>query len=445
MPPTVAFDKSRQAKKEKKSSHKEELVLKRGSVRVLSEDHLELAAIGMESEFKVMLDEVEVRPEDIFGSPKAFIRGELMHRVGTSYHLPTGGAVYFDTGVIEVATPVIEIDRGCAARCGRSLWEAILFLRAELDEWEKINHRKIRLVGFSTHYNISFELPHHEQGINRTVKKLALLLTYILPFPVMILAANKRSTGIGVRPRGNRIEITADFTPSASLMIATATLITGIVRAVMKWPSFDLEMLREKSLYPIDHFKPMPHTSRKGWLARYDCYDVNPFTTDIDAHVWTLRDGKRSANPEVHSLREIALRIFSHFYRDIARISDPFTFRLISSVLNGHAPSLLELNDRPAEYEHVGKLCKWDNLFSDKKLSRSRYERVLIHAITGDQLSIQGEMFTPVGMKGWSRVVFRREQDGSRHIFSIDYLVTHLEQWARGIEAEDYTSRKRAA
>ena len=37
---------------------------------------------------------------------------------GTSYHLPTGGAVYFDTGVIEVATPVIEIERGCARACG---------------------------------------------------------------------------------------------------------------------------------------------------------------------------------------------------------------------------------------------------------------------------------------------------------------------------------------
>ncbi len=29
----------------------------------------------------------------------------------------------------------------------------------------------------------------------------------------MLVGANRRSTGIGVRPRGNRIEITADFTP----------------------------------------------------------------------------------------------------------------------------------------------------------------------------------------------------------------------------------------
>src|SRR5690606_17435762 len=88
-----------------------------------------LAAMGMEAEFALVVDGEQKRPEDVLGSPRNFIRGDLMHRQGTSYHLPTGGAVYFDTGVIEVATPVIEIERGCAARAGRSLWEAIRFVR----------------------------------------------------------------------------------------------------------------------------------------------------------------------------------------------------------------------------------------------------------------------------------------------------------------------------
>ena len=68
---------------------------------------LQLAAIGMEAEFQVAVDGELVRPEDVFGDPRAFVRGDLMHRTGTSYHLPTGSAVYFDTGVIEVATPII--------------------------------------------------------------------------------------------------------------------------------------------------------------------------------------------------------------------------------------------------------------------------------------------------------------------------------------------------
>src|SRR3954466_10586394 len=115
-------------------------------------ERLRLAAMGLEAECSLMLDDQPTRPEALFGSPRDFIRGELMHRQGTSYHLPTGGAVYFDTGVIEVATPAVEIERSCAARCGRSLWEGILFLRQELDDWEKKNRKQVRLAGFSTHY-----------------------------------------------------------------------------------------------------------------------------------------------------------------------------------------------------------------------------------------------------------------------------------------------------
>jgi len=83
---------------------------------------LRLAAVGLEAELSLYIDDVPQKPEAVFGSPRAFIRGDLMHRVGTSYQLPTGAAVYFDTGVIEIATPLIELERGCIARAGRSLW-----------------------------------------------------------------------------------------------------------------------------------------------------------------------------------------------------------------------------------------------------------------------------------------------------------------------------------
>ena len=103
---------------------------------------LRLAAMGMEAEFALAMRDQPTKPEDVFGSPRDFIRGELMHRVGTSYHLPTAGAIYFDTGVIEIATPAIEIERGCAARAGRSLWESIHFVRDELDAWDRWNYAR---------------------------------------------------------------------------------------------------------------------------------------------------------------------------------------------------------------------------------------------------------------------------------------------------------------
>ena len=77
------------------------------------------------------------KPEHIFKNPQRIVRERMIPRTGRSFHMPSGGAIYFDTGVIEVATPIIEIERGCCVRAGRSLWEQIEFLRGELDAWEK--------------------------------------------------------------------------------------------------------------------------------------------------------------------------------------------------------------------------------------------------------------------------------------------------------------------
>ena len=396
-----------------------------GAKHTTAAERLALAAIGMEAEFSLTIDDRPVRPERVFGTPRAFIREALMHRTGTSYHLPTGGAVYFDTGVIEVATPPVEIERGCAARAGRSLWEAILFLRHELDAWERRTRRDVRLVGFSAHYNISFELPAHEQGASRTVEKLARLLAHVLPAPVMLLATNRRSTGVGVRPRGNRIEVTVDFTPSPALMIATGTVITGIARAVMAWPSYDLDALERSGLPLLEDFEPIPHTTRQGWLAHETSYPASPFRADVDAPLWRVHDGRQM------SLREIAGQTARRFWPAIRRVADPFTLRLIGAVLAGRAPSLLELPDRPPEYEDVGRLCRWEDLFPECELPRSRYERVLIHAIRGERLRLHGRWYTPVGMRGWSHVVFRRDGSAHTHTFPLDFLLSHLDRWGK--------------
>ena len=70
---------------------------------------LQMPGIGMESEFNVWLDEVEIDPKAYFQHPSAFIDRPLLPREKSSLQLPTGGAVYFDRGVIEVVTPVIEL------------------------------------------------------------------------------------------------------------------------------------------------------------------------------------------------------------------------------------------------------------------------------------------------------------------------------------------------
>lgn len=384
-----------------------------------------LPAIGLEAEFMTVVDGVPQRPEDVFGSPRHVVRGPLVYRTGRSYHLPTGGALYFDTGVMEIATPMIEIARGCGARGTRSLWENLGFLRNELDAWEIANDRTVRLVGFSAHYNVSFDVPSSERRNGRSIEQLAYLLTYVLATPVMLLAANRRSTGVGARPRGNRIEITADFTPDAALMAATATLIVGIVRAVMTWPDYSLGQLAAHDIPVVRGFVPVPHSSRKGWVAKHSCFPANPFTADVDGDRWTLRSGERM------SLREMAGRTTRHFWSSIRALGDPLSLQLIAAVMRGRAPSLLELDDRPAAYDDVGRLCTWNDLFPLTLLPRSRYERVLGHAIAGRRVRIDGTWHKPVGVRGWTHVVLRREHDGARRVCSLDELLMHLDAWDR--------------
>jgi hypothetical protein len=314
---------------------------------------LKMPGIGMESEFNVYLDGVEINPEPYWKHPSAFIDRPLLKREKSSLQLPTGGAVYFDRGVIEVVTPVIELAPHCTARMVRNLWEQIGFIREQLTKWGKANSHDIRLKAYSSHYNISYEIPKSRQNRQRNVKTLALLLAYLLPAPVMVVGANRRSTGVGVRPRGNRIEITVDFTPDPGLMIATATLIVGIVREAMSWPSYDLSLLEKLRIPIIAGVTPGKHTTRKGWLTKDFHYSQSPYTSDINAPIWTTQFGEKK------SLREMALETAWFFRKSIRRYSDPFSFRLLFAILEGKAPSMLELVDRPSAYEDVGRLCRW--------------------------------------------------------------------------------------
>ncbi|MCU1349929.1 MAG: hypothetical protein JWO56_2959 [Acidobacteria bacterium] len=320
-----------------------------------------MPVIGMESEFNVWLDEVEIDPKPFWGHPSAFIDRPLLPREKTSLQLPTGGAVYFDRGVIEVVTPVIELAPHSTARMVRNLWEQIGFVRDQLTKWEKANGHTVRLKAYSTHYNISYEIPKSEQSAHRNEKALALLLAYILPVPVMIVASNRRSTGVGVRPRGERIEVTVDFTPDPGLMVAAATLIVGIVRDVMSWPSYDLSVLDEVPFPVIDGVVPGKHTTRKGWLTKDFHYEQSPYTSDINAPIWTTQHGDRM------SLRQMARETAWFFRKSIRKYSDPFSFRLLFAILDGRAPSMLELVDRPSSYEDVGHLAKWGMVIHELK------------------------------------------------------------------------------
>src|SRR5712671_5574035 len=267
------------------------------------------AVIGLEAEFNLFVNGRRRRPEKVFGDPSRLVRQRMIPRTGKSFQLPAGGAIYFDTGVIEVATPIVELEPGCCYRATRLLWEQISYVVAELRRWARRNKCQARLQGFSTHYNFSFQTEHASP--ERDAKRLGYLLAHILPAPVMLLAANRESTAVGVRPRGKRIEVTADFTPDAALMLATCAFIAGTAQVVAAWPDYDLARLEANHLPRFERFRLQKHSSRKGWRVTKKSLAHDPFTSDLNAPIWKLRDGRDA------SLRDVAHETLQPFRSNI--------------------------------------------------------------------------------------------------------------------------------
>lgn len=320
---------------------------------------LDLPVIGMESEFTPIVNGQEVVPEDLWRHPSAFIDQPMLKRTGKSSQLPGGGAIYFDGGVIELVTPVIEIAPRCTSRMVRNLWEQISFLRDHLDRWEARTGQHVQLRGFSSHYNIAFEIPRLQRSRQRTIQKLALLLATVLPVPVIVAAANRRSTGVGVRPRRDRIEITLDFTPDPGMTLATAALIVGITRQIISWKSYRIEELLDRGIPLLAGVEPGRHATRKGWLTRDYHYPQSPFTSDADAPIWRTRDGR------ILSLRQIALASATPFRESIQHHSDAFSTNLLFSIFRGESLSLLDLPDRPAAYDDIGTAARWGSVLEE--------------------------------------------------------------------------------
>src|SRR5256886_12059094 len=74
------------------------------------------AVIGLEAEFNLLVNGRRRRPEKVFGDPSRLVRRRMIPRTGKSFQSPAGGALYFVTGVIEVAPPIVELEPGCWLR-----------------------------------------------------------------------------------------------------------------------------------------------------------------------------------------------------------------------------------------------------------------------------------------------------------------------------------------
>src|SRR5262245_25170417 len=372
------------------------------------------AVIGLEAEFNLFINGRRRRPEKFFGDPSRLVRRRMIPRTGKSFQLPAGGAIYFDTGVIEVATPIIELERGCCYRATRLLWEQIRYLRRELDHWAERHKCHCTLQGFSTHYNFSF--PRTRKPNLRNATKLAYLLAHILPVPVLLLATNRRSSAVGVRPRGTRVEVTADFTPDPALMLATCAFIAGAVKTALSWEDFGLGQLERHGIPRVTPFRLRKHSSRRGWRITADSLGHNPFTSDVNVPQWKLRDDRTL------SLRAIAAETLRPLRQRIRQISDSSTLEHITAIFAGDARSLLDFEERPDAYDDVGHGIDWGRRRM-RRWSRSKYEKVIHRVIAREPIRIGQRRYLIDRMNGWYAVDFREVGTKRRRTFNLDELV----------------------
>ena len=173
--------------------------------------------------------------------------------------------------------------------------------------------------------------------------------------------------------------------------------------------------LRRRGFPVLAGFRPRRHTSRKGFLARQDCFPETPSPPIPNDPRWLLDDGRRL------SLRQIAREIADPFRAAIRAVTDAAACEHIFAVFDERARSLMDFPERPPRYEDVGRTIDW-NRRSMRKLPRSAYERVIHHVLEHRRIRAEGITYIPERMQGWYEIAFRAEKTGRRRIFNLDEL-----------------------
>ena len=372
---------------------------------------------GIEAEFQTICDQKECSPEDLFGSFDAVIPRGAVPWAGKPLPLPNGGVTYLDRGVIEIVTPPIELSPDSARQAVECLWKQIHWVRQHLDTWERCTGRHVRLRGFSAHYNVSFDPALRDK--NRNLARLAYLLCHILPFPIILLATNNASTGVGVRPRHNRLEITVDFTPRPDLMIATAATILGLVTHVMSWETYRIEELKHRSLPQLAFFCPTRHASRHGWLAHYSSFSVNPFKVVNSSELWQTK------HHGLLTINELSELVVKDHWDSIKAYAGARTRDLIWGIITGSTPGLRHSTASPDGYDNV----RGTPSASIPRGSPKRYAGLLARCYEGTPVSMKGSTFMPRRVLGWFVIEFLERETGRTRIFTLDEIIRSSPKW----------------
>src|SRR5438067_1261613 len=177
-------------------------------------------------------------------------------------------------------------------------------------------------------------------------------------------------------------------------------VIAVVVQTVLRWEDFGLRQWNRHAISRITPFRLRKHSSRRGWRVTAESLGQNPFTSNINAPLWKLRDGR------LLSLRAIAAEILTPFHRRIRQIGDSSTLEHITAIFDGDARSLLDFAERPQAYDNVGRTIDWGRRRM-RRWSRSKYEKTIHRMIAREPVRLGGKRYCVDRMNGWYQVEFR--------------------------------------
>jgi hypothetical protein len=198
-------------------------------------------------------------------------------------------------------------------------------------------------------------------------------------------------------------------------MLATCAFIAGVAGVASAWPDYELDRIEANKIPQFAPFRLRKHSSRKGWRVTKQSLERDPFSCDVNAPIWKVRDGREL------SLREIATETLRPFRARIRRVGDLETLRHIEAIFDGDARSLLDFPDRPEAYDDAGHAWNW-NRRRMRHWPRSAYEKVIHRVIAHQPITIAGKRYVAERMQGWYEVMFRETKTGTRRIFNLDHL-----------------------
>jgi hypothetical protein len=320
------------------------------------------AYLGIENEFQLMQHQGRVPFLTHFSSLLGYYQKPHFKKTSQCIRTATGTSIYSDGNEPEAVTPPIRVRKGLMT----DMIDAVYLARKDIMEFIH-SHRPLELIGYSTHFNISYQ--DHSP--------VRLLEQFGVPYALFIL--NPLSRGMAFREKPGRHELLGDYLISEAQNGAFALLYAATILG-----------------YPRKAM-PFKYGTRRAGLA-------NILSEGRDTQLPVLTNQGESKTITAQQYLEECVRVFSE---EIEELASPAELRLFKRFVSGKTP--LDIDRK--EYATLEALKETEGFMKHTPLLTLKPERyrkdrqvpVGVPAALSRFASKNGSLMSVEGME-WSAV-----------------------------------------